>query len=181
MPTPEISIATRLADLETAHTRLKRFVVSLLVAGLVLASFGAAEIPPGKIPPGTTVAKALHLIDDEGKVRILINPRAGVALLDGEGRPRAVLSLDNTGGPGLALYGASSKTGTILNVNDDGPSLAMRDNDGRTRALLTAIAPGPALILSDEKERESIALIQQGETSSLSIVDRRGTIVWQAP
>ncbi len=175
MPTPEISIETRLADLETAHLHLKRFVVSLLAAGVALASLGAA-----KTPPGTTVAKALHLIDDQGKVRILINPRAGVSLLDEEGRPRAVLSLDNTG-PGLALYGTSSKTGTILNVNEDGPALAMRDNDGRTRALLAAIGPGPALILSDEKERERIALIQQGEKSSMSVIDRRGTIVWRAP
>ncbi len=171
----ESTLEKRLADLEKAHRRLKRSVGAIAASGIALALVGATQAPPG-----TAVAKSLHLVDEAGKVRILINPRAGVSLLDEEGRPRAVLSVDKSG-PGLALYGTSSKSGTILNVNDDGPALAMRDNQGKTRALLTTIGAGPALIFSDEREKERIALIQQPDQSSLSMIDRKGRIHWRAP
>jgi hypothetical protein len=169
------TLEQRLDILERAHRRLTRLTGLLLLAGVAVALLGA-----GKVPPDTAVARSIHVVDDKGKVRILINPRAGVSLLDKEGRPRAVLSVDDTG-PGLAMYGTSSKTGTILNVNDDGPALAMRDNDGKTRALLAAISPGPALILSDANERERIALMQRGDRTDATLIDQGGRIVWHAP
>jgi len=169
------AIEQRIAALERANRHLTRLVLVLLIPAAALVLLGA-----GKVPPGTAVAKSIHVVDENGKVRILINPRAGISLLDKEGRPRAVLSVDDTG-PGLAMYGTSSKAGTILNVNDDGPALAMRAIDGSTRALLAEIAAGPALILSDANERERLALMQRGDRTDATVIDRSGKIVWRAP
>jgi hypothetical protein len=177
MSSPETALERRVAQLERSQRRLQgiTFVsVALLVAAV---SLGMAADP---VPPQTVVAKSIQLLDDAGRLRILINARAGVSLLDEEKRPRAVLSLDRSG-PGLALYGTSSRAGTLLNVNAEGPALSLRDNAGRTRALLAAIDQGPALILSDENERERIALTQRSDGVHAAILDAQGGFAWQAP
>ncbi len=170
-------LEVRLARLERSQRRLRCLVATMIALIVGAISLGATATPQH---PGTIVAESLHLVDKQGQVRILINPRAGVSLLDERRRPRAVLSVDNTG-PGLALYGQTSKAGAIFNVNDDGPAIAMRDNDGNTRALLTTGAQGAALIMSDEGANERIALLQHGDQPSLSFIDRSRRIAWRAP
>jgi hypothetical protein len=147
---------------------------------LTSAVAAAVSLGMNPAPPETLVAKAVHLVDDNGDLRVLINARAGVSLLDARKRPRAVLSVDRTG-PGLALYGESSRTGVTINVNGDGPALAMRDSGGRTRALLAAIDQGPALILSDEDGRERITLVERKGQPVVGVLDRRGAFAWRRP
>lgn len=177
MPPSQLSLEQRLAELERSHDRLRRLAFAGIVLLVAFASLGTASESP---QPPNLVARSIQLLDDDGKLRILINHRAGISLLDQEGRPRAVLSLDATG-PGLALYGSTSRVGAILSVNDAGPALAMRDNGGKTRAVLTAIDQGPALILSDEHERERIALLQRADEASIGVLNGRGAYTWHTP
>lgn len=128
----------------------------------------------------TIRARALYLLDDNGKPRILLSVRTGLSMLDAESRPRAVLSVDDEG-PGLALYGESSRVGMIANINRAGPALTMRDDKGRTRAMLAAIDPGPALILWDTNEKESATLVSRASGGSLTLADGQGRTKWHAP
>ncbi len=171
------SVEHRLAQLERSLCRTRRRSNALLVLVAALVTLALTDKP---VPPDTVVAKSIHLHDDRGKLRILINARAGVSLLDEEGRPRAVLSVDRSG-PGLALYGESSQVGTTLNVDSAGPTLAMRDNRGRTRAMLTAIDQGPALILSDSEGRERVALMQGAGGAHVGVLDGSGSYAWRKP
>ncbi len=177
MPAKDPSaLELRVAQLELAHRRLRRLTGAMLALLIAATSLGMAD----RVPPETVVAKSLQLLDENGKLRVLINARAGVSLFDEQSRPRAVLSLDQEG-PGLALYGTSSRVGTILNVNQDGPVLAMRDNGGHTRILLTALDQGPAFILSDEHERERVTVIQRAGEASMGVLNGYGTFTWKTP
>jgi len=177
MASPETSLETRVLELERSLRRLRRATAATLALVIAVATLGMAA---DQVPPQTLVAKSIQLLDDEGRLRILINSRAGVSILDEQRRPRVILSLDRSG-PGLALYGTSSQVGTILNVDQAGPTLAMRDNSGRTRALLTALDEGPALILSDENERERITLMQRFGGAHVGVLDGGGHFVWRKP
>ncbi len=178
----------RIADLERSRCRARNVVLlltSLLVAMTAIGASrdGAPSSAAGGATPGRErdilVAEEVHLRDARGRLRVLISARAGVSLLDEDGRPRAVLSIDASG-PGLLLYGETSLSGSSLTVNRDGPALAMRDGGGRTRVVLAAIDEGPALILSDENERERIALVQRRGQADIQIIKATGAPAWSA-
>jgi len=176
MISAEAPLEARVRELERSLRRLRRITGAAIVLLMAVVTLGMAA----EQAPQTLVAKSIQLLDDEGRLRILINPRAGVSMLDEQRRPRVVLSL-NASGPGLALYGETSRAGTTLDVNHAGPTLAMRDNDGNTRAMLAAIDEGPALILSDEQERQRITLIQRAGGAQVGVFDGRGAATWRAP
>jgi hypothetical protein len=118
-------------------------------------------------------ARAVHLLDDNGKPRVLMSVRTGLSMLDAESCPRVVLSLDGQG-PGLDLYGETSQVGMIANVSRDGPALTMRDNHGRTRAMLAAHDQGPGLILWNDDDKEGAALVSHRTGGSLTLADSYG-------
>lgn len=167
------SLAHRIAVLERSNERLKSALWAMLALGIAFSSLAMAGDQVIK-------AKAIHLLDETGKPRVLLSVRAGLAMLDAQNRPRIVLSIDGEG-PGLSLYGETSQVGMIANVNRDGPALAMRDNAGRTRALLTAIDEGPGLILWNANDQESAVLVSRGSGASLMLADGRGRSKWHAP
>ena len=167
-----VSLAARVSMLERSNRNHKVILSVLVAAAAACATLAAAG-------DQIVTARAVHLLDDDGKPRVLLSVRAGLSILDAQRRPRAVLSLDGEG-PGLALYGETSQVGMIANVNRDGPALTMRDNQGRTRAMLAAIDQGPGLILWDTKDRESAALVVHGSGGSLTLADS-GRTKWHAP
>lgn len=184
MPTRLAHIERRIADLERSRRHLRLAVVGLLAAAVSLGASRENAATPAtaatdRLEARTVVAEAVQLVDRDGKLRTLISARAGVSMLDEQGRPRAVLSIDASG-PGLLLYGETSRAGGSLTVNRDGPALALRDNDGRTRALLATIAEGPALLFTDEDERERVALVQRAGGGSIRVLDADGTTAWSA-
>ena len=164
------------ARLDRLERRQRRLVVGNATLGIAIA----AVLLLGMGSDQVLRASAIHLMDDKGNLRILMNARAGISLLDEEKRPRAVLSVDREG-PGLALYGTTSRVGTILNINRAGPALTMRDNAGHNRVLLAALDQGPALILSDESERERAAIIVRGGLPALTLLGDSGKPLWSAP
>lgn len=178
----------RIADLERSRrkTRSTVLLLTLLLVSAAAIGAGTGDAPAASRPntmPGSQreilATEEIHLRDTRGRIRVLISARAGVSLLDEEGRPRAVFSLDASG-PGLLLYGETARTGISMTVNRDGPALAFRDGSGHTRILLAAIDEGPALILSDEKERERIALTQRRDRAEIQILEASGVPVWSA-
>lgn len=185
MSPPFAEIERRLAELERSNRRLRRLcalVVASTSALLALAA-GAPQQPTARQADGARdkiVAEAVHLVDRNGALRVLISARAGISLFDEHRRPRAVLSVDASG-PGLLLYGETSKAGGSLTVNRDGPALALRDNSGNTRALLASLDQGPALLLSDETERERVALVQGGGGATIRLLDGAGRTLWSQP
>jgi hypothetical protein len=167
------ALADRLAALERSNQRLKGALWGMVAAAAACATLAMAG-------DQTIRARAVYLLDDSGKPRILLSARAGLSMLDAQDRPRIVLSIDGEG-PGLALYGETSRVGMIANINHDGPALTMRDNQGRIRAMLAAIDQGPGLILWDDKDRESAALVSRGAGGSLTLLDSHGGSKWHAP
>lgn len=167
------TLADRVAALERSNRRLKAAVSSMVAAGIALSTLAVSG--------STTIqAKAIHLLDENGKPRLLLSVRTGLAMLDAKNRPRIVLGIDGEG-PGLSLYGENSQVGMIANVNHDGPALAMRDAAGRTRALLAAIDQGPGLILWNDDGKEGAALVSRGKGGSLTLADNQGRTNWHAP
>lgn len=173
----------RIADLERSRRWARNLVLLLtcLLVSVAAGRDGVSSSPAAGATPGSgrdiLVAEEVHLRDAGGRLRVLISARAGISLLDEDGRPRAVLSLDASG-PGLLLYGETSRTGSSMTVSGDGPAMAMRDGGGRTRILLAAIDDGPALLLSDENERERIALVQRRGQAEMQIIDATGVTQW---
>lgn len=168
-----LALADRMAVLERSNRRLKAAVSAIVAAAAACATLAMAG-------DQTVEARRVHLLDDDGKPRVLLSVRAGLSMLDAKGRPRVVLSVDGEG-PGLALYGETSQVGMIANINRDGPALTMRDNQGRTRAMLAAIDQGPGLILWDGNDKESAALVSRGSGGSLTLADSGGRPKWHAP
>lgn len=168
-----VALAERVTLLERSNRRLRATLLAIIVAAAALANLAMAG-------DQTIKAKAVQLIDDDGKPRVLLSPRTGLSLVDAKGRPRVVLNVDGEG-PGLALYGETSQVGMIANVNNAGPALTMRDNQGRTRAMLAAIEPGPGLILWDGNDKESAILTSRGTGGALTLADSDGQPRWRAP
>jgi len=170
MPTDE-SLIERVTGLERAHRRLRR-VTAALVLGL------ATTLLLGAAADRTLEGRTLKLTDDQGRVRVLLTTTTGLSFLDAEGRPRAVFGLD-ADGPGLVLYGESSRA--ILNLNRDGPALAFTGPRGALRAILALVKGDPGLVFFDAQERERLQLAVRdgGARGELRTAD--GGAVWRVP
>jgi hypothetical protein len=169
-----VALADRIAALERSNRKLRMTISAMVVGAAAFASLAMGE------GDQTVQARAVHLLDDTGKPRILLSVRTGLSMLDAQSRPRVVLSVDDEG-PGLALYGESSRVGMIANINRAGPALTLRDNQGRTRAMLAAIDPGPGLILWDANDKESAAMVSHASGGTLTLADTEGRAKWRAP
>src|SRR5512134_2752458 len=112
---PLVTLGDRVAALERSNRRLKAALSAFVASAAACATLAMAG-------DHTIEARRVHLLDDNGKPRVLLSVRAGLSMLDEKGRPRVVLSIDGEG-PGLALYGETSQVGMIANINRDGPAL----------------------------------------------------------
>ncbi|HSP97215.1 MAG TPA: hypothetical protein VL049_08215 [Candidatus Dormibacteraeota bacterium] len=167
------AIAARLTALERSHRRLRS-----LVAALVVALLGAVVAGAGT--DGVLVGRTLKLLDDQGRVRVLLTASSGISFLDAKGRGRAVLGLDGNDAPGLVLNGDDSRA--ILNVNPDGPALAMTGERGRLRAILALVKGQPGVVFFDREERERVRFAVDesgGGRGTLNGAD--GGPIWRIP
>ena len=146
-----MTIKERLTRLERKNRRL---TLALLLAGL--ASAAGCNILPGdqtRFVPTEVKANQFTLVDGNGKPRAILNvdkdgPTFG--LLDENGKPRAGLGVGKDG-PVLALFHENGNPRAGLGVSKYGPRLALCDESGKERVSLSADKQhGPALILYDE-------------------------------
>jgi len=169
---PPDAIAARLAALERSHRRLRGLVAALGLALLAALLAGAGN-------DGVLTGRTLKVLDDQGKVRVLVTPATGISFLDAAGRTRASLGLDQDGTPGLVLNGDDSRA--ILNVNHDGPALAMTGERGALRAILALVKGEPGLVFFDAKERERARLAVADGNGSALLRDADGGTTWRMP
>lgn len=170
---PPADVAARLAALERAQRRLRGLVFALACAVIAALLVGAGD-------DGALTGRALKLLDDQGRVRVLLTPASGLSFLDAGGRPRAVLGLDADGAPGLVLSGDGSRA--ILNVNRDGPALTLTGERGVLRAILALVQGQPGLVFFDGAERERLHLAVDAAGSGQGLLRAAdGGTTWQVP
>jgi len=170
----QAALVERLEHLERAQRRLGRLIVC---AALVLTS----AFLMGAKGERAVEATSFRLVDEQGRVRILMTVSSGLSFLDEEGRGRAILGV-NREGPGLALYGDAGKSGAILNVNKNGPALAFAGENGTTRAILAALRKeGAGLVLYNEQGEERAGLAVREEAGMLALADAKGQSIWSMP
>jgi hypothetical protein len=170
MPTDDIT--ARLATLERAHRRLRRLVGVLILALLATFLVGAAT-------DGVLVGRTLKLLDEQGRVRVLVSASTGISFVDTKGRTRGSLGLDGEGAPGLVLNGDASRA--VLNVNRDGPALTLIGDRGALRAILALVSdqPGLAFFDGEEHERARIGVVDGNGRAFVRGAD--GGMTWRAP
>ena len=166
------ALAARLAVLERSHRRLRALVAAL---GLSLA----AVLLLGAGSDGALEGRSLKLLDDEGRLRVLLTTNAGLSFHDASGRAAAVLSLDASGAPGLVLNGDKSRA--ILNVNADGPALTFMGERGALRAVLGLVKSQPGLVFFDNEERERARLAVVDGSGQGFLRDADGGTTWRKP
>ena len=88
---------------QVARLRAAVWILFLGLAGAA-GAFAWRHLHP-KAAPGTTAVKELIVADADGSTRVRITGH-GISLMDGQGKPRADLSLDGQGGAHLALNDA---------------------------------------------------------------------------
>lgn len=166
------ALVVRLAALERAHRRL-RIVVVVLSLGL------AAAVLLGAGDDGVLSGRTVKLLDDQGRVRVLLTTNTGFSFLDAAGRPRAGLGVEEDGTPALLLNGDASRA--ILNVNADGPALTFTGARGVLRAVLGVVKEQPGLALFDGQERERARVSVADGIGRAQLRAGDGAVTWQVP
>jgi hypothetical protein len=166
------AVAARLAALERSHRRLRGLVLGLALALVTAVLLGAGD-------DGVVTGRTLKLLDDQGRVRVLLTPASGLSFLDAKGGARAILGLDGEGAPGLVLYGDASRA--ILNVNRDGPALALTGERGVLRAVLALVKGEPGLVFLDGEERERVHLAVEAGSGHGMLRAADGATTWRVP
>lgn len=89
------------------------------------------------------------LYDDEGRIRMTLDDRAGVVVKDGDGKPRVTLGIFD-GYPGLAMLDSEKNLRVALHIDGpEGPVLGLSGADGKLR---TAVLSG-TIVIQDENEK----------------------------
>ncbi len=141
-------LAKELAQTKAELCRMKRRNLLLLRAGVLVAGVVALVWlfmdlgGPAQARGGGTVhremgAKRFVLVDGKGKPRAILGMNKegpGLALLDEKGNARASLGLTEVG-PVLALLGEGGNSRAILRVTKEGPGLALLNENGKGRVL----------------------------------------------
>jgi hypothetical protein len=97
-------------------------------------------------------AQKFTLVDEKGVVRAVLTTAEGLASLalsDGDGNIRAVVSVTASGDPSIALYDCSGKQRALLDVGtstDGATALGLYDQQERGRLLLNLKPNGTPLV-----------------------------------
>jgi hypothetical protein len=169
---PPDALTARLAALERSHRRLRALVAILALALAAAALLGAGD-------DGVLSGRTLKLLDEKGRLRVLLTTNTGLSFLDDAGRPRAMVGLDAAGTPGLVLNGDASRA--ILNVNHDGPALTLMGDRGGLRAILALVRGEPGLVFFDAQEQERARLAVDAGSGRGVLRDAEGGTTWQVP
>jgi len=135
----------------------------------------AALLVMGLAAPKSSTVEAHKLVlkDKAGKVRAALGEGAdgewGLTLYAADGKPRAVLQLDDYGEPQLELRAATSPVRTMLDANT---GLGLIGPEGSRRAAFGMDAGEPAMSLADKQGRLRLAL-RADESASVSLYDEQ--------
>jgi hypothetical protein len=96
-----------------------------------------------------------------------------------------MLALMPDGSPDLSFQDRHGKRRAALSTTPDGsPELSFRDKDGKQRAALTTFREGSSRLTffdgAEKPRAELVALSAQG-SSSLTLYDPEGEVIWKAP
>jgi len=121
----------------------------------------------------TVEAQKLVLKDKAGKVRAALGENVdgewGLTLYAADGKPRAVLQLDENGEPQLDLRAATSPVRTTLDANT---GLGLVGPEGTRRAVFGMDAGEPAMALADKQGRPRLTL-RADDAASVSLYDEQ--------
>jgi hypothetical protein len=171
------AIEERLARLERGVKRGKRaatttmVVLVLLIAWSVAARSGKARAAGSGA--GDLVARSLKIVDENGTQRVVVGVGKDgplVILIDEKGTPRAALAISRYG-PGVTLVDEKGNSRVVLNIGKYGPFVALNDEKGIPRAGLGSMPLGGV----------STGATEVTATSSFTLFDKEGKVIWKAP
>ena len=94
-------------------------------------------------------------------------------LVDGKGRSRALLSVDQAG-PGLSLSDENGKKRVGLAAFKQASGMSLYDEKGENRDMLSVDKTGSGLALSDENGKKRAGMAVFRDASGLSLYDENG-------
>ena len=127
----------------------RRFLVALTLVNLGLVVFLLTRAAPPEARGAESVlrARALEIVDDQGRARASIRIQAGgtangkaypetviLRLIDPNGRPSVKLA-GSEQGAGLSLVGESDSTHVILKAEEGSASLKLTNEAGQARVI----------------------------------------------
>lgn len=128
-----------------------------------------ADRPPRKLAADVVQARALVLVDEQGKHRASLSCSSDgdqgftvFHLNDGEGRPRITLQIDSAGNPSVVLFTSDNGCGVSLAVNENGSGVSITAE----RSGISFGVPGPK---NDDP---------RGCHPSIDVVDSKGKRTW---
>jgi hypothetical protein len=172
------TIEERLAHLERKFERGKRTVTGMMMLLVSLIAWNTAarsgKAQAAGSDAGRLVAKDLTIVDDKGHPCIVLavdKEGPGVFIADDKGHPRATLAVTERGPTVMNLNDEKGHTLVALTVTKDGPSVFLRDDRGNERAVLGST---------------SLEAVHTGSTevtasSSLTLFNKEGNVIWRAP
>lgn len=117
-----------------------RLLTALAGATLLLAAALAAQAVRASAdpPPGIVRARAIELVDEDGRVRAQLNVEAGgeavLRLRDSKGEIRVKLGAGGDGS-GLLLLDGSTEPGIHMLANTSGTSVSLTSRNGQRRVI----------------------------------------------
>lgn len=131
-------------------TNFQRFTFTLTAVNLILLAFGVAQLRPAvaeEVPP-VLRARALEIVDDQGRVRAEIKvlpAQPTLRMPDGTtGYPEAVQ---------LRLISSQNNPNVKLVTTEDGSGLVLGGERGHTQLLSRRADPFIKIVTGDGRER----------------------------
>lgn len=174
-----MNLAERMERLECENRRIRTWA-RLGLAGAGAAGVLALSVLLGVKPSGPDVveARALRLLDRDGKVRATLSTETGngvaLSLFDRQGKSRGAFRLAGDGTPSLDLIHADGHPRVILQVTPDGLGTLGFSEKDRVRVSLGLSPNGVAgLIVSDREKNRSSAVIIKRNGSPFVVVSNK--------
>jgi hypothetical protein len=178
----QVVIARRLSILESRNRLVMMgagFAVLVGVLGLVMGQGNQKE-------PKTVSANIFQLLAPDGTAAAVLAAepnRRGLAIQDGAGRTRIILSFDDTAGSAL-IFNDKQGMGRLAVMTDgdmyEGGHFKLFGKDGEVKAELAEAGGEGALVLAGRGQSKTILNVWKNK-SVLARFNEAGILAWSAP
>lgn len=133
----------------------------------------------GPLPPPPVVTQELHIVDGQGRLRILLSAKSGtpvIEILKKNGKSSAVITLDSTDHPSIKLSNPDASGSTAaIEVDDKGAHVKFDRPGGASAYLFLNNAGGSGVVLLDTSGvRRLDALVAPDGTPKIERFDPDG-------
>jgi hypothetical protein len=133
-------LVARVDSLEKKNRRFRGFFAVGILSAFFLVPLVSLQANGKNGNFDTVTAKKIAVMDDTGKVRIIMSAnkrRTTVGILGAAGKVRIAMALTSKGDPILSLNGGNEKPrATLTSSRKNGPSLILFNEAGKADALI---------------------------------------------